>query len=254
METLNLIKNDPWLEPYADAINGRHKHASEKEAELTNKGKQTLSDFASGYLYFGLHRTDNGWVFREWAPNATQIFLIGTFNDWKEEKKYSLKRKANGNWGIKLPADAMKHGDLYKLMVHWDGGCGERIPAWANRVVQDEQTKIFSAQVWSPEKPYKMKKKTFKAATDPLLIYECHIGMAQEEEKVGSYREFSGKAAFATGVPPDICAFPPLHRVFHPPLPDPSRGGSGGFGGLSPRFDPRPAGPPTRAFTPNESG
>ena len=93
METLNLIKNDPWLEPYADAINGRH---------------------ASGYLYFGLHRTDNGWVFREWAPNATQIFLIGTFNDWKEEKKYSLKRKANGNWGIKLPADAMKHGDLYK--------------------------------------------------------------------------------------------------------------------------------------------
>lgn len=151
METLNLIKNDPWLEPYADAINGRHKHAAEKEAELTNKGKQTLSDFASGYLYFGLHRTDDGWVFREWAPNATQIFLIGTFNDWKEEKKYSLKRKANGNWEIKLPADAMKHGDLYKLMVYWDGGCGERIPAWANRVVQDEQTKIFSAQVWSPE-------------------------------------------------------------------------------------------------------
>ena len=95
METLNLIKNDPWLEPYADAINGRHKHASEKEAELTNKGKQTLSDFASGYLYFGLHRTDNGWVFREWAPNATQIFLIGTFNDWKEEKKYSGSKTRN---------------------------------------------------------------------------------------------------------------------------------------------------------------
>ena len=59
METLNLIKNDPWLEPYADAINGRHKHAAEKEAELTNKGKQTLSDFASGYLYFGLLILDN---------------------------------------------------------------------------------------------------------------------------------------------------------------------------------------------------
>ena len=74
METLNLIKNDPWLEPYADAINGRHKHASEKEAELTNKGKQTLSDFASGYLYFGLHRTDNGWVFREWATQCHPDF------------------------------------------------------------------------------------------------------------------------------------------------------------------------------------
>ena len=107
METLNLIKNDPWLEPFADAINGRHQHAIDKESELTNKGKLTLSDFASGYLYFGLHRTDDGWVFREWAPNATQIFMVGTFNDWKEEKKYSLKRKANGNWEIKLPADAV---------------------------------------------------------------------------------------------------------------------------------------------------
>ncbi len=193
METLNLIKNDPWLEPYSEAINGRHQHAIDKEAELTNQGKKTLADFATGYLYFGLHQTAEGWVFREWAPNATQIFLIGTFNDWKEEKKYSLKRKANGNWEIKLPANAMAHGDLYKLKVYWDGGCGERIPAWATRVVQDDQTKIFSAQVWAPKKPYKMKKRTFKPCTDPLLIYECHIGMAQQEEKVGSYREFQEK-------------------------------------------------------------
>ncbi len=67
METLNLIKNDPWLEPFADAINGRHQHAIDKESELTNKGKLTLSDFASGYLYFGLHRTDDGWVFLCWS-------------------------------------------------------------------------------------------------------------------------------------------------------------------------------------------
>ena len=51
-ETLNIIKNDPWLEPFADAITGRHQYALNKEAELTNKGKQTLSDFASGYLYW----------------------------------------------------------------------------------------------------------------------------------------------------------------------------------------------------------
>ena len=118
---------------------------------------------------------------------------MGTFNEWKELKKYSLKRKDYGVWEIKLPADAMRHGDLYKLIVHWEGGCGERIPAWATRVVQDEQTKIFSAQVWAPEKPYKVKKRTFKPNTDPLLIYECHIGMAQQEEKVGTYNEFREK-------------------------------------------------------------
>lgn len=193
METLNLIKNDPWLEPFAPAIEGRHQHAIDKENELTGGGKKTLADFATGHLYFGLHQTKDGWVFREWAPNAKQIFLIGDFNEWKEVKKYALKPKANGNWEVKLPANAMHHGDLYKLKVYWEGGCGERIPAWATRVVQDEQTKIFSAQVWAPEKPYKMKKRVFKPNTDPLLIYECHIGMAQQEEKVGTYHEFQEK-------------------------------------------------------------
>ncbi len=193
MKALNLIENDPWLESYADAINGRHQFVREKEAELTQKGKQTLSDFASGYLYFGLHRTVDGWIFREWAPNAMKIFLVGTFNDWKEDEKCSLERKDNGNWEIQFPANAIKHGDLYKLIVYWEGGRGERIPAWATRVVQDDKTKIFSAQVWSPEKPYKVMKHTFKPSTDPLLIYECHIGMAQQEEKVGTYNEFREK-------------------------------------------------------------
>ena len=192
-KTLNLIKSDPWLEPYAAAITGRHQYAMDKEAELTNGGKQTLSDFASGYLYFGLHRTDKGWTFREWAPNATHIYMVGTFNNWEEKEEYSLKRLQNGNWEINLPANAMQHGDLYKLIVYWDGGQGERIPAWATRVVQDENTKIFSAQVWNPEKPFKFRKKTFKPSTDPVLIYECHIGMAQQEEKVGTYSEFREK-------------------------------------------------------------
>ena len=190
METLNLIKNDPWLEPFADAINGRHQFVIKKEAELTKKGKTTLSEFASGHLYFGLHQTKDGWVLREWAPNASEIYLVGDFNDWTEQPKYAFKRKAGGMWEVKLPAKAMKHGDLYKLLVKWEGGQGERIPAYANRVVQDEVTKIFSAQVWAPEAEYKWKKKTFKPNTAPLLIYECHIGMAQQEEKVGSYVEF----------------------------------------------------------------
>ena len=190
-KTLDIIKNDPWLKDYEVAIVGRHRHAEDKIAELTQNGKCSLSDFASGYLYFGLHRTATGWVFREWAPHATEIYLIGDFNDWKESPKYKLKRiKDTGNWEIKLRGNALKHGDLYKLKIHWDGGCGERIPAWCRRVVQDEQTKIFSAQVWAPEQPYVWKKKTFRPNTAPLLIYECHIGMAQDAEKVGSYNEF----------------------------------------------------------------
>lgn len=191
--TLNIIKHDLWLEPFEEAINGRYRYVLGKKSELTNGGKQSLSYFATGYLYFGLHKTSKGWVFREWAPNATQIYLIGTFSNWKEDQAYAMTRLENGNWEIELPADVLHHGDLYKLIVHWNGGCGERIPAWATRVVQDAQTGIFNAQVWDPQTPYVFKTKNFKPATDPLLIYECHIGMAQQEEKVGTYNEFREK-------------------------------------------------------------
>ena len=189
---LKLIKNDEWLAPFIDAIEGRHQHALDKINELTQGGKQTLADFASGYLYYGLHFENKKWIIREWAPNATEIFVIGDFNDWQEKPEYAMKRvpKSNGNWEIKLPARAMKHGQLFKFSVHWEGGQGERIPAWINRVVQDEQTKIFSAQVWAPEKPYEWKVQKFRPSVSPLLIYECHIGMAQDAEKVGTYAEF----------------------------------------------------------------
>lgn len=189
-DRLKIVANDGWLEPYEDAIKGRHDHALYKLSQLTNDGKQSLSDFASGYLYFGLHKTETGWTLREWAPNATQIFIIGDFNSWQETPEYEMTKIENGNWEINLAESAMKHGDLYKLKIRWNGGEGERIPAWCNRVVQDDNTKIFSAQVWAPEKPYQFKKKTFKPNTSPLLIYECHIGMSQDAEKVGTYTEF----------------------------------------------------------------
>ena len=187
---LKIVKNDEWLRPYEDAIKGRHEHALYKVGELTG-GKGSLSDFADGHLYFGLHRTPRQWVLREWAPNATEIYLIGTFNGWSELPQFAFKRiEGTDNWELKLPAKALHHLDLYKLSIHWDGGQGERVPAWAQRVVQDEQTKIFSAQVWAPTKPYEWKKPQFRPKRGPLFIYECHIGMAQDAEKVGTYNEF----------------------------------------------------------------
>lgn len=191
MKKLKILRNDKWLEPYADAINGRYNHILYEINKFTQNGKTTLSDFASGYLYYGLHKGARQWVFREWAPNATEMYIIGEFNNWKEEEQYKVNRiPGTDNWELKLPLKAMKHGDLYKLSIHWNGGQGERIPAWVRRVVQDPQTRIFSAQVWTPEKEYKWKKKTFRPKADPLLIYECHIGMGQDAEKVGTYNEF----------------------------------------------------------------
>ena len=188
---IGLVKNDPWLEPFEDAIKGRHEHAVWKINQLTRNGKKSLTEFASGHLYYGLHKMSRGWVFREWAPNATEIYLIGDFNDWQESEKYKLKRiEGTGNWEIKLSEKAIKHLDLYKMKVKWNGGEGERIPAWCQRVVQDDETKIFSAQVWNPKNPYLFKKNKFKVNKSPLLIYECHVGMGQDAERVGTYKEF----------------------------------------------------------------
>ena len=199
---IGLVARDKYLEPFEDAIQGRHDHALWKINELTRNGEVSLLDFANGYQYFGLHQLKDGWVFREWAPHATDIFLVGDFNNWTESESYKCNRIAGtGNWELYLPLDAISHGNLYKMHVKWEGGCGERIPAWATRVVQDDITKIFSAQVWAPKEEYQWKdnrfcleeskkKRTFTPKKDPLLIYECHIGMAQDAEKVGTYTEF----------------------------------------------------------------
>ncbi|MDR2533778.1 MAG: alpha amylase C-terminal domain-containing protein [Tannerellaceae bacterium] len=188
---LNLVLNDPWLEPYADAINGRYDFVCRKEEELTMNGRQSLGDFASGYLYFGLHRrADGGWTFREWAPAATAIYLTGDFNNWQKNEAYRLAAVGNGVWEINLDNNQMKHTDLYKLRMEWNGGWGERIPAWCRRVVQDKHTMIFSAQVWDPPAPYMFRCNNFCPDTAPMLIYECHVGMSSPDEKVGSWTEF----------------------------------------------------------------
>lgn len=188
---LNLIKNDPWLEPYSEAIEGRHADAVRKERELTGPGR-SLDDFANAHNYFGLHRNaDGSWTFREWAPNATAITMVGDFSSWQRQARYCLTRLPEGGvWELNLPAEALHHGDHYKLVVKWPGGEGERIPAYATRVVQDPDTALFSAQVWDPATHYSWKVGSFRPDTRPLLIYECHIGMAQQREGVGTYAEF----------------------------------------------------------------
>jgi 1,4-alpha-glucan branching enzyme len=188
-KTPSIVDNDPWLAPYTEIIYRRGLKVIEKEIELTGE-IQTLSDFASGYLYFGLHHTAEGWLFREWAPNATKIYLVGDFNEWQEMKEYSLIALENGVWEIRLPHQVMKHGDLFKLSIYWEGGKGLRLPSYIRRVVQNDTTKVFNAQVWAPAEDYRWKNEQINAAARPPFIYEAHVGMSTMEEKIGSYNEF----------------------------------------------------------------
>jgi len=192
MNTTSFYQSDPWLNPFTEVIDRRIAKCLRKEKQLAGNG--TLCDFAMGHYYYGLHYVNDSWIFREWAPNATSIYVIGVFTDWKEKKEFLMKRiNEMGDWEITLAANTLKHGDLFKLSVHWEGGKGERIPSYANRVVQDEKSKIFNAQVWLPEKKYSWSCDYFTSKFSAPVIYEAHIGMASSEEKVGTYREFTEK-------------------------------------------------------------
>jgi len=188
-----LLEGDPYLRPYEPVLKRRLGRINRVGKKLT-RGRISLAAFALGHEYFGLHFQKNEWVFREWAPNASAIYLIGQMTRWREKKDFALERiDKEGVWEIRLPAERLKHGDLYRLGMHWKGGEGERIPPYARRVVQDPKTLIFNAQVWLPPKPYQWQCLDFRRPPDPPFVYEAHVGMAQEEEKVGTYREFTEK-------------------------------------------------------------
>ncbi|MBN1557886.1 MAG: 1,4-alpha-glucan-branching enzyme, partial [Lentisphaerae bacterium] len=186
---LLTLSDDPWLDPYRDALRRRAARAAEAAVRLAD-GHSTLADAAAGHEYFGLHRRGGEWIFREWAPHAAGICLVGEFSNWVPQDAFRCRRtEAPGVWELRLPGGALRHGMLYRLHVAWENGGGDRIPAYARRVVQDPHTKIFNAQVWAPPDPYVPREARPPAPAFPL-IYEAHVGMAQEEEGIGSYDAF----------------------------------------------------------------
>ena len=192
--TPTLVDLDPWLTPYAGAIHHR-KWLTEERRHILTQGRQSLADFASGHEYFGLHKTSDGWVLRERAPHAVRIALIGDFSKWELDPRYELSRKEHGTWELQLPHYALAHGQHYKMVVFWNEHgrevSAERIPSFCRRVVQDPDTKVFSAQVWEPATPYTWKNPHYRISKRAPIIYEAHVGMAQESAGVGTYKEFT---------------------------------------------------------------
>lgn len=185
----DFVNNDPWLTPYINIIMERNEHVSKREKQLLGK-QDSLPAFATGHLYYGLHKEKGSWVIREWAPYATGLYLIGDFSGWKPHPSFTFTKIAGGNWELSLPLDKLKHLDLYKLFVEWPEGKGERIPAWTQRVIQDPKTLIFSAQVWDPPQAYSWHIPSFRRKKEAPLIYEAHVGMATEKYRVGTFEEF----------------------------------------------------------------
>jgi 1,4-alpha-glucan branching enzyme len=190
---ITLLEIDPWLKPYARDIELRLERYRRLKKSLLG-GAKSFSDFANGHLYFGFHRYKKGWVYREWAPAARGLYLIGDFNNW-DRTAHPLTRIAGGCWELRLSGEYCRgrfgHGSRVKVHVVSDAGQEDRIPLYIRRVGQDERAGDFCGQVW--DKKFVWTDARFKAERRNLFIYEAHVGMALEKEGVGTYREFAGK-------------------------------------------------------------
>jgi 1,4-alpha-glucan branching enzyme len=194
---LALVKNDAWLAPYEPVLRQRQARLQARLAEI-EQYHGSLLNYATAHQQLGLnHDTGRGgWVYREWAPGADALYLVGDFNGW-DRGANPLQKLEYGVWEAFLP-DAeydqrLVHGSRFKVHVVANGQGKDRLPATLRRAVQDEETKDFAGQIWRPEKPFAWTDQQFKAAdavAEPL-IYEAHVGMATEEGRVGTYREFA---------------------------------------------------------------
>ncbi|MBP3435968.1 MAG: alpha amylase C-terminal domain-containing protein [Clostridia bacterium] len=182
-----LIEIDPYLAPYESDIALRCELFEAKRRELVGTDGN-LSDFANGHRYFGIHRTADGWVYREWAPAAEAVFFTGDFNGW-DLYACPMTRLANGVFEVTLHGkNALKKGQKVQAIVIHDGQTLRRVPLYATRVVQDPETYRWCAEV-EDSAAFPWTDGDFVPQAVPF-IYECHIGMAQEEGRVGTYDEF----------------------------------------------------------------
>ncbi len=192
---LAIIDRDEWLAPVEGVIERRHGRYMERLNSIENSSG-SLRDYANAHLFYGFNYDPNmkGWWFREWLPMATEAFVFGDFNNWNrtEFKLFRNGETLERFFSDEEFGDRIKHKGLYKMYVHGENGFHERLPAYIRRAVEDPITHNYTAQIWAPETPYKWKSRKFKSSDikNPI-IYEAHIGMATEQERVGLYRKFT---------------------------------------------------------------
>mgnify|MGYP002518805530 FL=1 len=186
-----ILELNPQLIPFSDNIDLRMNLYRNTKNRLLTAG-QDLKDFANGHNFYGFHHVEGGWYYREWAPSADQLYLEGEFNNWNPTS-HPMKRLDGENWELYLPGDdALWHGCKVKTVVDYHGSRTEHLPLYIRRVIQNKSNNTFDAEVVDDRRAFPWTDQDF-VGEDQLYIYEAHVGMAQEEGRIGTYREFATK-------------------------------------------------------------
>lgn len=193
-DNIQLVVDDPWLAPYEPDIAKRMSFFQERLNQISTRSG-SLYEFASGHHYFGFNydKKLKGWWYREWAPAATGLSLIGEFNHWNAEH-HPMTQDDHGVWGVFISDDdeyPLNASGLVKVKIQSGIEDRDRLSAYIQSSVQNPDSYDFSGQVLGKSQ-YKWKDGKFSIdQKDAPIIYECHVGMAQEKEGVGTYREFA---------------------------------------------------------------
>lgn len=192
---LPLLQDDPWLKPYETEVNRRFNYYTSKLDDINDR-HNSLREYSSAHKYLGFNYSEEkkGVFYREWAPAAAALHLIGDFNNW-DRYSHPLYRLENGIWEIFLPESTYSLDHLndsrVKVQISGHNGVHDRIPAYMTQVVQDSETYDFSGKLHFSSK-FQWSDSGFAFDKNvPLKIYECHVGMGQEKEGVGTYLEFA---------------------------------------------------------------
>ena len=111
-----ILELNPQLQSFAGDIDLRMFLYRSTKGSILTEG-QTLNDFANAHEYYGIHHVDGGWVYREWAPSAYQLYLEGEFNNWNQTS-HPLTNLGDGNWELFLEGDdALWDGCKVKTVV-----------------------------------------------------------------------------------------------------------------------------------------
>ncbi len=140
-----------------------------------------------------------GMFFAVWAPNATQVHVIGSFNNW-DETSHPLENKTPG--GIFTGFyEGIQTGELYKFMITTpDGRKLYKADPYANYAEIRPGTASITADIsefkWS-DSAWIKKRDQEDMNEKPLAVYECHIGSwmkhPNDEDGFYNYREFADR-------------------------------------------------------------
>lgn len=140
-----------------------------------------------------------GVYFDVWAPNAKNVWVIGTFNDWDETKTPMKRLEPNGIYEAFVPE--AKEGDLYKYLIETkDGRMLYKADPYANyaelRPGTASRIRDISDIKWTDSAWMEKRKANPNVYEQPMAIYEVHPGSwkrhpGREDDGFYTYRELA---------------------------------------------------------------